>query len=192
MSLKLRADDGSLAAWTPKAPPKVMFLVEAKPAGPLTAARAEAAGAAVRGTLAFLGYEAVSASASTAELRLLVAPASVEAADFASQGFSLDDFHYFCLKTHPRKPLLFSWDGLAAARGELADLRSSARLLSGVTLEPSSRGVTGYQHRFRETLSRDFDFPEALACLWDGLRPGALSPGSKAAFLRVVLPALGL
>jgi len=192
VSLKLRADDGSLAAWTPKAPPKVLLLVEAKPAGPLTDARAAAAGAAVRGTLAFLGYEAVAASPKTAELRVLVAPASVETADFASQGFSLEDFHYFCLKTHPRKPLAFSWDGLAAARGELAELRSAARLLSGVTLEPSSRGVTGYQHRFREAVSRDFDFPEGLSCLWDGLRPGALSPGSRAAYLRVILPALGL
>jgi hypothetical protein len=61
-----------------------------------------------------------------------------------------------------------------------------------VTLEVSSRGVTGYQHRFRETLSRDFDFPEALSCVWDGLRPGALSPGSRAAYLRATLPALGL
>jgi hypothetical protein len=192
MSLRLRAVDGSLAAWAPAAPPKVLFLVEAKGAGPLTAARAAAAAAAVRGTLAFLGYEAVAAPVKSAELRLLVAPASVEAADFSSQGFSAEDFHYFCLKTHPRKPLAFSWEGLSAARGELADLRHSARALAGVTLEPSSRGVTGYLHRFREALSRDFDFPDALSCVWDGLRPGALSPGSKAALLRATLPALGI
>jgi hypothetical protein len=193
VSLKLRADDGSLAAWAPASPPKVLLLVEAKKAGGLSAARAAAAAAAVRGTLAFLGFEAVDAPArTTADLRLLVAPASLETADFASQGFSLEDFHYFCLKTHPRKPLEFSWDGLAAARSELADLRASARSLAGVNLEPSSRGVTGYLHRFRETLSRDLDFPEALACVWDGLRPGALSPGSKAAFLRATMPALGL
>jgi hypothetical protein len=192
VSLKLRAVDGSLAAWAPAAPPKVLLFVEAKPAGPLTAARAAAAAAAVRGTLAFLGFDSVDAPAKTADLRLLIAPASVEAADFASQGFSLADFHYYCLKTHPREPLLFSWDGLAGARGELTDLRASSRSLAGVSLEPSSRGVTGYLHRFRETLSRDFDFPQALSCVWDGLRPGALSPGSKAAFLRATLPALGL
>ncbi len=176
--------------------------METENAGPVTAARARAVAAAACGALAFLGYEAVDAPAKTVDLRvcvaagpgprLLVAPSSVAVADFASQGFSLEDFHYFCLKTHSRKTLLFSWEGLGAARAECGDLRAWARSLSGVTLEPSARGVIGYQHRFREVLARDFDFPGALSCVWDGLRPGALSPGSKAAFLRAVLPALGL
>ena len=202
MSLKLRGMDGTLAAWAPSAPPKAFVLVETKSAGPVTAARARAVAAAACGTLEFLGFETVDAPAKSVDLRvsvlpgpgprLLVAPSSTEEADFLARGFSFEDFHYLCLKTHPREPLAFSWDALAAARGELSDLRASARSLAGVTLEPSSRGVTGYQHRFREILSLDFDFARALSCVWDGLRPGALSPGSKAAYLRTSLPALGL
>ena len=202
MSLKLRGMDGALAVWAPSAPPKVFLLVETKSAGPVTSARARAVAVAACGALEFLGCETVDAPAKTVDLRvsvapgsgprLLVAPSSIETADFTAQGFSFEDFHYFCLKTHSRKPLAFSWEGLAVARGELSDLRASARSLAGVTLEPSSRGVTGYQHRFREILSQDFDFPQALACIWDGLRPGALSPGSKAAYVRTALPALGL
>lgn len=192
MSLRLRAADGSLAAWAPASPPKVFLVAESKGAGPLSAARVRAAGAAVRGALTFLGFEPAGSAAGGCDLRIVVAPASPDEEDFSGRGFSPEDFHYFCLKTHPRQPLLFSWEALAAARAELGALRASARSLSGVTLEPSSRGVTGYQHRFREALSRDFDFPEALACVWDGLRPGALSPGSRAALLRAALPALGL
>ena len=192
MSLRLRAADGSLAAWAPASPPKVLLLAETNGAGPLSAARVRAAGAAVRGALAFLGFEPADSAAKGCDLRVVVAPATPDEGDFAARGFSPEDFHYFCLKTHASKPLLFSWAALASARAELGDLRASARALSGVTLEPSSRGVIGYQHRFREALSRDFDFPEALSCVWDGLRPGALSPGSKAAFLRAALPALGL
>ncbi len=192
MSLRLRGVDGSLVVWVPSAPPKAFLLVETEAAGALTAARARAVAAAARGALIFLGYEPVEATAQSADLRVRVASSSPEAADWPSRGFAADDFHYFCLKTHPGKPLNFTWDGLSAAHGELSALRASADSLSGVTLEPSSRGVTGYQHRFREVLSRDFDFPEALACVWDGLRPGALSPGSKAAFLRAAMPALGL
>lgn len=192
MSLRLRAADGSLAAWAPASPPKVLLLAESKGAGPLSASRLRAAGAAVRGALIFLGFEPVDPAAGVCDLRLIVAPVIPGEGDLASRGFSSEDFHYFCLKTHPSKPLLFTWEGLAAARAELGDLRASARSLAGVTLEPSSRGVTGYQHRFREAVSRDFDFPEALSCVWDGLRPGALSPGSRAAFLRAALPALGL
>jgi len=196
MSLRLLADDGSLAAWAPASPPRVRLLAE--PRG----ARTRAVAGAARGALAFLGFEPADASAAPADLsvssvpgpgpRLIVGPSSDEEPPFATRGFTDEDFHYLCLKTHPRKALAFSWEALGAARSELEALRASARALAGVTLEPSSRGLTGYQHRFREALSRDFDFPEALSCVWDGLRPGALSPGSKAAFLRAALPALGL
>lgn len=192
MSLRLRADDGTMSAWAPAAPPKARFVVEAARSGALNAARARAGAAAVRGALAFLGYEPADAPAEDCDLRLSVALSSPEEADFASRGFSLEEFHYFCLKTHPRAPLAFSWEGLSASRADLAALRGVAQSLVGVTLEPSSRGLTGYLHRFREALSRDFDFPEALSCVWDGLRPGALSPGSRAALLRAALPALGL
>lgn len=189
MSLRLRADDGTMVAWTP-----AVARLELAGASPLTAERARAVAAAIRGSLTFLGYEAgAGLTVRTAPgPGLLVGPASAAAADYAARGYSQADFHYYCLKTHPRAPLAFGWDGLEAARRELGDLQASSRALAGVSLEPSSRGVTGYLHRFREALSRDFDFPEALSCVWDGLRPGALSPGSKAAFLRATLPALGL
>jgi hypothetical protein len=117
--------------------------------------------------------------------------APVEAA-LAARGFTPEHFRFWCVKTHYRRPLAFSWEALAAARSELADLRASARALSEVSLDPSPRGRVGYLHRFRESLSKDLDLPEALSCVWDGLRPGALSPGSKAALLRETLPALGL
>ncbi len=115
-----------------------------------------------------------------------------DAAALAARGFSPDDFHYLCLRTHYRTPLSFSWEALAAARADLAELRGLERGLADVSLEPSSRGRAGYLHRFREALSKDLGLPDALACVWDGLRPGALSPGSRAALLREALPALGL
>ncbi|MCR4295551.1 MAG: hypothetical protein NUW21_08455 [Elusimicrobia bacterium] len=179
MSLRLLAADGTMAAWAPASPPKVFLHVEGE------GARARAVAAAARGALTFLGYEPAEGEGSP-DLTVTLGPSSGD--DFAY----CEELHYFCLKTHPRKPLNFTREGLASARGELLDLKASARSLSGVSLEPSSRGVTGYLHRFREALSRDLDFPEALSCVWDGLRPGALSPGSRAALLRAALPALGL
>lgn len=184
MSLRLTAADGTLSAWAPASPPNVVLLVVAGGAGPLAAARARAVAAASRGALTFLGYEPTQGG--EPDLTVTLGPSTGE--DFA---FS-EELHYLCLKTHPRRPLNFTREGLSSARAELADLKGYARSLAGVTLEPSSRGVTGYLHRFREALSRDLDFPEALSCVWDGLRPGALSPGSRAALLRAALPALGL
>ena len=179
MSLRLLAADGTLAAWAPASPPTVVLHVEG------AGARARAVSAAARGALTFLGYEPAQGGGKP-DLTVLLGPSTGEDCPYS------EELHYLCLKTHPRKPLNVTREGLDAARGELLALKSSARSLAGVSLEPSSRGVTGYLHRFREALSRDFDFPEALSCVWDGLRPGALSPGSKAALLRVALPALGL
>ncbi|MBI3565798.1 MAG: hypothetical protein HY079_11420 [Elusimicrobia bacterium] len=120
------------------------------------------------------------------------APGWPDDAALRARGFSPEDLRYLALKTHYRKPLAVSWDALAAARRERGDLAAAARALAGVSLEPSSRGRAGYLHRFREALSRDLDLPDALDCVWDALRPGALSPGSRAALLRETLPALGL
>ena len=113
-------------------------------------------------------------------------------AALAALGFLPEDFRFLCLKVHYRRPLALSREALAAARAELAELRAHERALSGVSLEPSSRGRAGYLHRFREALSKDLDLPAALATVWDGLRPGALSPGSRAALVRETFPALGL
>jgi hypothetical protein len=190
---------GALQEFRPAAPPRVG--IDAKPGSP----REKNLAAVLGPALAFFGLEA----ASGAELRLggkdpgpgrawiSAAPATGE--DFfkpsgalVSRGFSPDDFFFLCLKTHYRKPLSCSWEALAAARSERGDLLASARSLEGVSLEPSPRARAGYLHRFREALSKDLDLPEALVCVWDSLRPGALSPGSKASFLRETLPALGL
>lgn len=179
MSLRLPAADGTLSAWAPASPPRVHLLVKGE------GARVRAVGAAALGALAFLGYEPAEGGESP-DLIVVLGPSSGEEFSYS------EELHYLCLKTHPRKPLTLSREGLDAARAELADLKAYSRSLAGVTLEPSSRGVTGYLHRFREALSRDLDFPEALSCVWDGLRPGALSPGSRAALLRAALPALGL
>jgi hypothetical protein len=113
-------------------------------------------------------------------------------AELAARGFSPEQFRFLCLRTHYRRPLAFSWEALAAARAEYSELQAFARALSDVSLDPSPRGRVGYLHRFREALCKDLDLPAAVDCVWDGLRPGALSPGSRAALVRETFPALGL
>lgn len=188
---------GELREFRPAAPPDVG--VDAAGRGP----REAVLGSALADSLRFLGLTVRPGS----EIRvggkdpgpsaawLKAAPPSGDVpgqAALISRGFSPMDFRFFCLKTHYRKPLAFSWEALAAARAELAELRSAAAALSSVSLDPSPRGRAGYLHRFREALSKDLDFPGAIDCVWDALRPGALSPGSKAALLRETMPALGL
>jgi hypothetical protein len=158
--------------------------------------------AALQDALSFLGCEprpgreirVGGAAPAAAAAWLVVAPAPdlPDADALRVRGFTASDLRLLCARTHYRKPLAFSWDALAASRRELGDLREAARALAGVSLEPSARGRAGYLHRFREALSRDLDFADALDCVWDSLRPGALSPGSRAALLRETLPVLGV
>ena len=110
------------------------------------------------------------------------------------KGFDRAAFRLFCLQTHYRKPLAFRWDSLGSARSDLDRLRSIARGLVERfgSVEANPKGTAGYKKRFRDALSRDLDLPEALCVLWDGLRPGALSPGSQLGLLHEADSVLGL
>ena len=183
------------------------FRAAAPPAVGLEAAgrapRERSLSAALADALLFLGLKAGSGleirvggeDPGPAAAWLKAAPLEGEApgdAALSARGFSSEHFRFLCAKTHYRRPLAFSWEALASARAEMSELRASARGLSEVALDTGSRGRVGYLHRFRDALSKDLDLPAAVDCVWDGLRPGALSPGSRAALLRETLPALGV
>src|SRR5439155_2246074 len=94
--------------------------------------------------------------------------------DWRDRGFEDADARLLCLKTHYRRILVFSWEALEAARAERAELLAAARRLAAARVAPNPTGLAGYKKRFRDALARDLDGPEALATLWDALRPGAL------------------
>ena len=189
---------GASRDFKPAAPPAVGVAL-GEGSGP----RERAVAAALGDVLAFLGYAAGpgrevvvgGADPGSGSAWLSVAPLGGAAPDDAAltaRGLTPADWRFFLGSTHYRRPLAVSWDALAAARGERARLEAAAREHAAVTSEPSPRALAGYLLRFREALSRDLDLPQAVECVRDGLRPGALSPGSRAALLRQALPALGL
>lgn len=159
--------------------------------------RGEALAAVLRRVLDFHGLAAVvSVREAPPKAGLWLSPAPLTGApseaERRSRGFSGEDWSLYLARTHYRAPLAFSWDALAAARAERADLLAVARGLAGAPAESSSRGVVGYRKRFADRLAADLDLAGALDALWDGLKPGALSPGSRAGLLRLADPVLGL
>jgi len=189
---------GERREFKPAAPPVVGVMLDAG-----AAPRESAVGAALMDALIFLGLrprpgrEIVVGGADPGAGAAWLKPEPLSgavpgAAALSARGFGPDDLRFFCLGSQYRRPLAFDWGGLGAARAERERLLAAAREHASVAQEPSARALAGYLHRFREALSRDLDVPEARACVWDGLRPGALSPGSRAALLRQALPALGL
>jgi hypothetical protein len=99
-----------------------------------------------------------------------------------------------CLGAAYGKPLKLSPRLLEDAAADLGRLRGLALRLTAShgTAQANSKGLSGYKKRFRDALAEDADFPAALCSLWDGLRPGALSPASQLGLLREAEPVLGL
>lgn len=198
---------GALVELKPASAPKVLLCL-----GPSAGEREEHVARFLARTLEFSGLTpskvmAVDAASAAADVAvagaapasgLWVRPASVAAKDLPEaqarrdKGFLEADYHLLMMRTSYRAPLRFSWDALAAARAERADLAALAKGLAGAPAEASSRGLVGYRQRFRDCLARDLDYAGALDAVWDGLKPGALSPGSRAGLLRLADPVLGL
>lgn len=198
---------GALAELRPAAPPKLLLCL-----GPSAGAREEHAHRLLwrvleTGGLTLSRLMAVDTNAAKADVAvagtepkagLWVKPASIAAQELPEpqarrdKGFLEADFHLLMLKTHYRAPVRFSWEALSAARDERLELAAIAKSLAGAPAEYSSRGFVGYQKRFKDSLCTDLDVAGALGALWDGLKPGALSPGSRAGLLRAADPVLGL
>jgi len=88
------------------------------------------------------------------------------------QGFSPQDYRYFCLGAHYRSPLQFSFEALGAAKSARKNLvEGIARLMDDAQAEAASAtGAAAALSSFRENLAADLNVPRALADLWGLLR----------------------
>ncbi len=86
--------------------------------------------------------------------------------DLEDKGYRALDFRYFCLNTHYRKKLNFTFEGLDAAKS------AYARLLSLLFKHKSSNVATdkdlleSYEKDFEEAIDDDLNIPLALGVLW--------------------------
>lgn len=105
-------------------------------------------------------------------------------ASVIKQGLDSLDYRYFCLLTHYRKPLTFSWDALSAAATarkrltkRVAELKESAPPAGA----PSEERIS-FQARFSQAIYDDVNTPQALALVHNMLR-SELSDDEKLALL---------
>ncbi|MCI8325842.1 MAG: cysteine--tRNA ligase [Clostridia bacterium] len=86
--------------------------------------------------------------------------------DLEDRGYRALDFRYFCLNTHYRKKLNFTFEGLDAAKS------AYVRLLSLLFKHKSSNVATdkdlleSYEKDFEEAIDDDLNIPLALGVLW--------------------------
>jgi cysteinyl-tRNA synthetase len=130
------------------------------------------------------------------------------------RGFSPLDYRYFCLGTHYRKPLMFSWEALEGARKarqRLAEkiLEFKAEKEKDETKETEKKWTEKnktksklaetnttlrekYSQQFRSQINDDLNLPQALATLWEVVKEEKLSTPEKYKLLLKFEALLGL
>jgi cysteinyl-tRNA synthetase len=90
-------------------------------------------------------------------------------------GFSPLDYRYFCLNTHYRKQLKFSWEALEAAQNARLRMKEKLNEINTKGTKPNPSLVKKYKEQFLSSINDDLNMPEALAVLWGVLKEDNLS-----------------
>ncbi len=112
------------------------------------------------------------------------------------KGYDPLDYRMFCLGTHYRAPLNFSFEALDGAKAARLSLRSktvSFSLVMPASYAPEHQVVAHpLWQKFWAQVSDDLNSPRALAVVWDVLKDAELDPILKAGLLAKMDAWLGL
>ena len=91
--------------------------------------------------------------------------------DIMAKDYSPMALRYFYLTGHYRKPLNFTWDGLAAAKTALTNLTTMVVRFKDeqdrvMLSEEKLIKVQAFQKQYREALEDDLNLPQTLSLLW--------------------------
>lgn len=89
--------------------------------------------------------------------------------DLEKKGFSVMDFRYFCLNTHYRKKLNFTFKALTSSQtalNRLVDLLATHKDAK----KSKNSNLKEYKKRFKDAINDDLNVPLALGVLWEMLK----------------------
>lgn len=86
--------------------------------------------------------------------------------DLEERGYKALDFRYFCLNTHYRKKLNFTFEGLDAAKAAYARLLAQVYKHKTAKASGDTALAEKYLEQFRQALDDDLNVPLALGILW--------------------------
>ena len=95
-----------------------------------------------------------------------------------NKGYSPIDYRYFCLNSHYRNPLTFSFDSLDGARNALTKLKNK---ISNLKEEGSldNEQIEKYNNKFIEAISNDLNTSSMVTVLYDLLKDEAVNDNTK-------------
>lgn len=95
--------------------------------------------------------------------------------EILEKGFDLLSFRYLCLTAHYRDKLNFTWESLTGAQNALNNLREIIR-----DWDEPKIGCAQYEQDFMEVLNNDLNTPQALAIMWEMVKPARKATHSVA------------
>lgn len=94
------------------------------------------------------------------------------------KGYDPLSYKYFCLGSHYRKPLTFTWEGLDGAAIAYKKLKNKIKNLDR-TPDLNENKTDAYQVRFKEAIKNDLNTSMMLTLVYDVLKDEELSDFSK-------------
>lgn len=94
-----------------------------------------------------------------------------------TKGYNPLAYRFFCLGTHYRIPLAFSWEGLENAKNAYERLKNIVLDLKTKKDSNKTDSFDSYKAQFLDSVNDDLNMPEAVSVLWAALRDPEL--GSK-------------
>jgi len=107
------------------------------------------------------------------------------------KGYDPLTYRYFCLGTHYRKPLMFSWEAMDSAQNALKKLQNKILEL----LEKPNEGkksTESFIEDFQGAINDDLNMPQALAVVWEMLKNEKINNKEKYKTLMEFDSVLGL
>ncbi len=94
------------------------------------------------------------------------------------KGYDPLSYRYFCLNSHYRKPLVFTWEALDGAENAYKKLKNRIKQLDR-TPDLNENKTDAYQVKFKSAISNDLNTSSMMTILYDVLKDDDLSDFSK-------------
>lgn len=111
--------------------------------------------------------------------------------ELIKQGYSPMHYRYFCLQTHYRKPLSFSFENLDAAKSAFEKIKRKIIQLKKEKHKGADKRKE-YEKQFNKAVYNDLNIPEALQTIWKLLNDEAFDSEKKLFLLNKFNSVLGL
>jgi cysteinyl-tRNA synthetase len=96
-----------------------------------------------------------------------------------SKGYQPIVYRFFCLQSHYRKQLVFTYESLDIATTSYNKLKSRVNNIENDDMSLDNNIIKNYQNKFKDALRSDLNTANALTCIYDLLKDNNVNNNTK-------------